>query len=141
MELSLPAGTKLRFYRMCNVYDDSTDPDNLQPGEPFLYASRDEFIGWPVGGPLDNPVDDAEYPARLYQDIAGTLHFCFGSEVKVGDWDLHVLIQCYCEEWGKSREEIVQKMRWSYDDADLPEILKPPPPEPEDMHTMTGWNS
>ena len=136
MQLSLPAGTKLRFYRITNIYSDETEPNDPGPDKPFLYASRFEFIGWPVA------VGEGEEPPRLYADLEGYLYFCYGTEQKVGDWDLHVQIDGSCEEYGRTRAEILEKLRHFWVGGyEIPPLLEPPPPEPEDMHTMTGWNS
>jgi hypothetical protein len=137
MQLSLPAGTKLRFYRIINIYSDETEPNDPGPDKPFLYASRFEFIGWPVA-----VGEGEEEPPRLYQDIEGYLYLCYGDETKVGDGDLHVQIDSSLEEYGRTRAEIIEKLRHFWvSGCEIPSLLEPPLPEPEDMHTMTGWNS
>jgi hypothetical protein len=121
---------------MCNILDAARKHNHPQPGEPFLYGSWFEFIGWPVA------VGEGEGPPRLYQDIEGYLYFCYGTEQKVGGWDLHVQIDSLVEEYGRTRAEILEKLRHLWlAGYEIPSVLESPPPEPEDMHTMTGWNS
>jgi hypothetical protein len=136
MQLSLPDGIKLRFYRMTNIYSDETEPNNHGFNKPFLYASRFEFIGWSV------EVGEGEEPPRLYQDTGGYLYFCYGTEEKVGDEDLHVQINGCVEEYGRTRREILERLRsvGIINADEVPSVLESPP-EVETMHTVTGYDS
>jgi hypothetical protein len=49
-------------------------------------------------------------------------------------------VTCYNDANGKSREEIVEKLRREYGDDRLPEILKLPP-EVEEMHREIGYDA
>jgi hypothetical protein len=140
---------KLRFYRVCYPWEweESEDPDNPS------FQSSYEFIGYRVAHDDEDENREWNEPRNsLYQDIGGFLHFCYGYEVEVGSWDVHVLIIGHSWQYGKTREETVAAIRNELEivagisndfdvDAHIPSILKSPPPEVETMHEMTGYDS
>ena len=128
------------------------------PGRPMLPARYDsllrfysldlwrlgktlEFIGYCVD--RDEPEEGSDHHDILYQDVrTGLLHYCYGYEEEMGDWDAHVEVSC--EDWtsGWTLEEIRAGLHNRYGpDVGFPDFLVPPPPEVEEMHRETGYDS
>jgi hypothetical protein len=64
-------------------------------------------------------------------------------EFKVGSWDVHVEIECEYWALGRSREEILAKMRKERpgdDDSYIPSVLRTPP-QIETMHELSGYDA
>jgi hypothetical protein len=101
-----------------------------------------EFIGYLIDrDPPDGRTDDNYH--ILYQDIrGGGLYYCYGYEEERGDWDAHVAV--FCDRWacGEDLEKLRVTLRDAYGpDVEIPDFLEPPPPEVEEMHRETGYDS
>jgi len=60
----------------------------------------------------------------------------------VGDWD--AAVDVFPRRWagGVNLEELRAELRHHYGpDVEIPDFLEPPPPEPEDQHTVTGYDA
>jgi hypothetical protein len=100
-----------------------------------------DFIGYRVD--REGPSEGTDNYHLLYQDIrTGSLYYCYGYEEERGDRDAHVAV--FCDRWayGADLEQVRGQLLDAYGpDVEIPEFLEPPPPEPEDMHTVTGYDS
>jgi len=103
-----------------------------------------EFIGYRAARDEDeNREPDASGNSHnLYEDIiGGFLHYSYGCEVKVGTSPVRVEI--ICDRWwcDKNLEGIRARFRDRYGpDVKIPSLLESPP-EVEEMHRVTGYDS
>jgi hypothetical protein len=101
-----------------------------------------DFIGYLVG--RDEPEEGTYNYHILFQDVRGSggLFYCYGNEEERGEWDAHVAV--FRDRWanGADLEELRATLREFYGpDVEIPVILEPPPPEVEEMHRETGYDS
>ena len=108
-------------YRAARDEDVNRDPDASRNDRPPLLKNRSH---------------------NLYEDIiGGFLHYSLGCEEKVDTSAVRVEITC--DRWccGKNLEEILAQFRDRYGpDIEIPSLLESPP-EVEEMHRVTGYDS
>jgi hypothetical protein len=106
----------------------------------------EEVIGRLVRVESMGRVDDPSWPTcwyLLYEDTEGLLYYVEGYEEEPPEgWERYRVVGAEFYECGRTRKEIVEKIRRNYDpDFEIPGILEEPPPEIEDMHRETGYDS
>ena len=92
---------------------------------------REEDPSWPMCWEL------------LYEDTEGLLYYAVGYEAEPeGGWERYREVWTELYEFGRTRSEIVEKIRCDFDpDFEIPPILEEPVPEVEDQHTVTGYDA
>jgi hypothetical protein len=102
----------------------------------WRYNKTIEFIGWRLV--RDEPEEGTDNHNILYYDVMGLMFYAYGYEEE-SDYGLYVDVECDTE-WcvGSNLEELRAQHRAAF--GSVPDFLAEPP-EVEDMHTVTGYDS
>ena len=111
-----------------------------------LDGPYEEVIGRLVRVESMGRVEDPSWPMcwyLLYEDTEGLLYYAVGYEAEPeGGWERYREVWTELYEFGRTRSEIVEKIRCDFDpDFEIPPILEEPVPEVEDQHTVTGYDA